>query len=655
MTNGRAIASALARGVVFGPFVRPLLALAALWLIWTILADRLGHVSVAEIWSLALAASPAAIAAALVCTALSFTAVAAYDIVAFRAIGRPLPARRALRNGFTATSIGQFLGLGVVTGGFARWRMTRADGVEPAEAAKATVTVAAGFFLGLAVVVAATALIAPDAVARAFGAEPDMVRGLGAAGVATFAAIVVFGARGGMKLGRFRLTTARPRVLLAQVALAALDLIPAALALWLLMPTDAGVAFAPLFVAYVAALAVGLLSNAPGGVGVFETVLLLSLPDAPVAPVLAGVLLFRVVYYAAPFFIGLLLLARVELRAQGDAAIRPIAAGLASPADIAAAIATSSRAEANLAYLGDKRFLFSADGDAFMMYGARAGALVAMGDPVGPRKRWPELMDGFLDLAALKRRTPVFYKIDAATAALARARGLAVDRIGHEAELDPQTFALSDRSRRQLRRKVTQARKAGLTVRRHGPGEAPLDALTPLDAEWRGGKGGREAGFSMGRFDADYLSRFPVFIAERDGAPVAFLSLWLSGDGAEWSIDLMRAGAAAPHGATQLLIVEALEAAKDAGADRFNLCMAPLSGLEAPETGVERLLAAIYEKADRWHGLKGLRRFKASFGPEWRPRFVARQAGPAGMRAPIAVRGLVSNPVRIAAPVAVAD
>ncbi|MEM7525830.1 MAG: DUF2156 domain-containing protein, partial [Pseudomonadota bacterium] len=224
------------------------------------------------------------------------------------------------------------------------------------------------------------------------------------------------------------------------------------------------------------------------------------------------------------------------------------------------------------------------------------------------------------------------------------------DRIGHEAEVDPQVFDLSARPCRQLRRKARQAEKAGIEVIPHAPGEAPLETFAKIDAEWRCGKGGRESGFSMGRFDLTYLKRFTIFEARRDNAPAAFLSVWVSGDGKEWSIDLMRASADAPMGATQLMIVTAIAAAKEAGADRFNLCMAPLSGLEDAEKPGERLLAEIYERADNWHGLKGLRRFKESFDPVWRPRYLARPHGISAAIAPLAVRGLVaassSTPVR---------
>ncbi|MEM8755582.1 MAG: phosphatidylglycerol lysyltransferase domain-containing protein, partial [Pseudomonadota bacterium] len=441
--------------------------------------------------------------------------------------------------------------------------------------------------------------------------------------------------------GRWRLSTATRRMA-AQADLAALDVVTAAAALWILLPAGTDVPFAALFVAYLAALTVGLLSNAPGGLGAFEATLLLCLPETPAEAILAGALLFRAIYHGAPFLIALALLGREELRGLATARARP-----AAPTDEAAlapALAASDRAESRLALLGDKRFLFAEEGDAFVMYGARAGALAVMGDPVGARRRWPELIDAFLAEAAARRRAPVLYKIGPAAAALARVRGLAVDRIGHEAEIDPQAFDLSTRPRRQLRRKVAQARKKGLKTRLYAPGDAPLDALAPVDAAWRAAKTGGEAGFSMGRFAPDYLSRHAVMTAEADGAPTAFVSLWTSGDGAEWSIDLMRADPDAPQGAMQTLIVDAIEAARAAGADRFNLCMAPLSGLEEPETPVERLLGAIYEKADRWHGLKGLRRFKAAFDPEWRPRYVARPKGPAGLLAPVALRLLVARP-----------
>ncbi len=48
-----------------------------------------------------------------------------------------------------------------------------------------------------------------------------------------------------------------------------------------------------------------------------------------------------------------------------------------------AIVATNDRVEANLATLGDKRFMFANDGgEGFVMYGVQGTSWIAMGDPV---------------------------------------------------------------------------------------------------------------------------------------------------------------------------------------------------------------------------------------------------------------------------------
>jgi phosphatidylglycerol lysyltransferase len=111
-------------------------------------------------------------------------------------------------------------------------------------------------------------------------------------------------------------------------------------------------------------------------------------------------------------------------------------------------------------------------------------------------------------------------------------------------------------------------------------------------------------------------------------------------------LDLMRPAPDAPHGTMHLLTLSAIEAAAAAGARSFNLCMAPLSGLERlePVTPLSRIGRLLYERADGRRGLAGLRRFKDSFRPDWRPRYLA-AGGPWGaLAALIAARALVAAP-----------
>jgi len=65
-----------------------------------------------------------------------------------------------------------------------------------------------------------------------------------------------------------------------------------------------------------AAVAVGLLSHVPGGLGVFEAMLLLMLPNVPTEELLGSLLAFRAVYYLAPLVVGALAFLVEELRAQ---------------------------------------------------------------------------------------------------------------------------------------------------------------------------------------------------------------------------------------------------------------------------------------------------------------------------------------------------
>ncbi|WP_119168976.1 bifunctional lysylphosphatidylglycerol flippase/synthetase MprF [Algihabitans albus] len=580
-------------------------------------------------------------------TALSYLAIASYDLLAFRLMGRPLPVSALLRSGFAATAMGQALGFGVVVGGLTRWRMLRGYGVTPRDAAAASALVASGFFMGLTVVFAVMTLLASDSVAT--------IAGVSRSGViaGSLLALAIYGlllSLGGVELSLFGRSVALPdrTLMLRQTGLAALDVIPAGLALWAFLPgeLEAGVGF--VLTAYIAALAAGLLANTPGGLGAFEGVLLIALPDAPMDSLLAGILCFRMVYYGLPFCLGLLLLTDAELggtewRARRKAWPRPpmapprrkpsahrSVATADDPALIARAFEISDRAESNLAFLGDKRFFFSRDKASFVMFGQSGRTLVALGDPVGRRDTWPALIAQVRhQAAATGARRSVFYKIGPEAAAICRAQGLRTARIGHEAVLDLATFDLAGSSRRDLRRKTRQAAKSGVEILRHAPGEAPFAALAEVAGLWRDAKRGRERSFSTGHFDPAYLARFPVFEARRNGQCCAFVSVWISGDGSEWALDLMRARCDVPGGTMHALVAAAALAAKQAGALRFNLCMAPLSGLEESSCPVERLGSAVYRHGGRFHSLQGLRQFKSTFRPDWEPRYLAHRPGPA--------------------------
>jgi phosphatidylglycerol lysyltransferase len=121
----------------------------------------------------------------------------------------------------------------------------------------------------------------------------------------------------------------------AQVAVASLDLAAASGALYLLVP-HAGMALYPVFfLAYTLAIIVALVSHVPGGVGIFEAVILAALPDVDRGALMAALLAYRVIYYLLPLMLGVLLIVLHEGRAWH----RPVSRVLGGARTVASGIA----------------------------------------------------------------------------------------------------------------------------------------------------------------------------------------------------------------------------------------------------------------------------------------------------------------------------
>ena len=102
---------------------------------------------------------------------------------------------------------------------------------------------------------------------------------------------------------RFDLPPAK--IILQQTAIAIVDLGTVALVLYLLLPPSDHISYWATFSAFIQSMAVGILSHVPGGLGVFEVVMISALPTVDRTQMLAVLLVFRLLYYIAPFLIAL--------------------------------------------------------------------------------------------------------------------------------------------------------------------------------------------------------------------------------------------------------------------------------------------------------------------------------------------------------------
>nr|WP_243445855.1 bifunctional lysylphosphatidylglycerol flippase/synthetase MprF [Polymorphobacter arshaanensis] len=255
---------------------------------------------------------PTQLAAALALTGLSYLTLTLYDVFALRVIGRPLPWRTAALASFVSYTVSHNFGLGPLTGGSARYRIYSGAGLSAADIARIIATATMTFWAGVGVLAGIALLVHPGDMTIAGFALPVIAQRLaGGAALVVTAALLFYSRRPGrvVHLGRWSLPLPILPHALALLGVAVVDLAAASAALWVLLPDPGAVAFPALFLGYALALVVALASHVPGGVGVFEAVILAAVPDVDKSGLLAALIAYRAIYYLLPLFIAALLVA----------------------------------------------------------------------------------------------------------------------------------------------------------------------------------------------------------------------------------------------------------------------------------------------------------------------------------------------------------
>ncbi|UOM33293.1 bifunctional lysylphosphatidylglycerol flippase/synthetase MprF [Acuticoccus sp. I52.16.1] len=829
---------------------RRLAAVAALLLagaVAVLLVDMLEGVAAKDVASAVHATRGIDLLAAGFATAGSYAALIGFEWLALRQAGAAVSPRLAVFTGFISWAFTFVLGFGVVTGGAVRLRRYGRAGLTARATIAVTLFGAVFFWLGIAGLAGISLIAAPGVLTPLVGlpAEAGLALGLGVT-----LAIGAWIARGGrtLRLGGQALTLPTARTGAAVVALGIADTGLAALGLWFVLPAGSDMTFLAFLPIFAMATVAGVLSHAPGGVGAFEAVILISVPGAPSA-LLAALLVFRLVYYVAPFGLAAIAFAVAELapqrnrlsalpmllvpllrplaplvlstavfglgllllisgavpsaawRMSGISAVLPlpfveashfvasvagaallivasglkrqmraswvaalallaaeavvslakgfdfeeaaacvvlmvaliaargafdrggsalqavsvrriagiaaaialsIAVGLVARGDvdwegthwwefavqsdaprflrasvgasvvlallllwrathiaipngaeapcagrIAAAVAGAPDPNANLAFLGDKRFLFDEDGG-FIMYQVQRGTYLAMGDPVTRcRAATARLVWRFRELAHRNGGVPAFYQVSAATLPVYIEAGFAFAKLGEEAVVDLAAFTMSGSRATRFRQMTARAERADLTFEIVPAGEvAPLAAaLRPISDAWLERQAGREKGFSVGFWSEAYLARFDHALVRHAGTPVAFATLWRCGRGEDVTIDLMRHGPDLPNGTMDFLFVALINALKAEGVARLSLGMAPLAGLAEHRLAPawSRVGATVYRRGGAFYNFSGLRDYKAKFKPEWRPRYLAHTGARSVARVMIDATWIVSR------------
>lgn len=769
----------------------------------------------------------------------SYSVLTGYDVIALRYLGRDIPYRQSALTSFMAFAVGHNVGVASLSGGSIRYRMYTLAGLTAAEVAGLIVFISSTFGIGGSGLMGVALLFMPDAQTAVLKIPPVVIHWIAYLLIAIPILYIAIAAvrRRPFQIGSWSLAVPNSRIALAQVCVATADIVFVCAALYVLLEPQLSIGFLPFLGVYMLALAAGAISNVPGGVGVFEAVLLATLPNVERPALLGVIIIYRLIYYVGPLTVALLLLIGHEsrhharklitpagqaidwlsgltpqaigalvflagvvllasgaspavdsrlaiigqaiplpvlelshlggsvigmallilarglyrrlqgayqfalvalaagavlslvkgldfeealilvavgvalwisrdefyrresllrqrfsvhwisaivlvfcvavwiglvsyrhieysqelwwqfafdaeaprmLRASLFAAVTAImfalwklfraepekSASVSTPEEMDAVrhvLADAHNASANVALLGDKRFLWSADRRAFIMYQVSGNSWIAMGDPVGPADHHEELVWAYRELVDRHDGRTVFYQVSDRFLSSYVDLGLTLAKLGEDAAASLRDFSLQGSDRAELRQALNRGRKNGAVFQLVSRADVPaiMDELQRVSDHWLADKSSAERGFSLGSFSASYVANFDCAVVRVNDAIVAFANLWPAPAGGELSIDLMRYDQAAPKGVMDYLFVELMLWGVANGYQSLNLGMAPLSGLEKRPLAPlwHRVGHLIFMHGDNFYNFEGLRSYKDKYDPEWRPRYLACPGG----------------------------
>ncbi|MBA4070610.1 MAG: hypothetical protein C0497_02065 [Gemmatimonas sp.] len=266
---------------------------------------------------LALRAVPGArLLTGLALTALGYAALISYDWLALRYVQRALALRRVAFVSFVAYALSQSLGFHMLLGGSLRYRFYSAWGLSSADIALAVGFNAVTFWLGVLSIGGAVLLLEPRATPDLLGLPVTSLAVVGALLLLLVLGYLAASAlrRAPLRVKGWEFTLPRPALAAAQVAASSFDWVAAGAVLFALLPGDHPVPFGAFLTAFLLAQVVGLVSHVPGGIGIFETVIVVLLKDEiPAAGLVGALLAYRAVYYLVPLGAALALLAAHEV------------------------------------------------------------------------------------------------------------------------------------------------------------------------------------------------------------------------------------------------------------------------------------------------------------------------------------------------------
>lgn len=270
---------------------------------------------------------PSQLGLALVLTAINYAALTGYDLLAFAYIGKTLPRGRIAVASFLAYAISNNVGFAMLSGASVRYRFYTRWGVTAEELSRIVFSYSVTFWLGLLGLGGLSLVVSPLPALRELPAH-QLLAPVGwllmLVPPAYLLATVM--RRRPLHLRSFELPVPSTTIAAGQALLSAGEWALAGAVLYVLLPPSS-LPFLQFLGTFLVAILLGMASHVPGGVGVFEGLMVVLLkPYLTSGQLLPALVVYRVVYYLLPLTVALVGLVTDEVRQRRAPASRISAA-----------------------------------------------------------------------------------------------------------------------------------------------------------------------------------------------------------------------------------------------------------------------------------------------------------------------------------------
>lgn len=262
---------------------------------------------------------------ALILEAVAFTMagyfmLTLYDVSALYHLRIKVPYPKVALASFSGYAISNNVGWAVISGASVRYRVYSTSGLTAGTVAKILVFSTTTFTLGVCFMGALGMLVGPHPVATLLRMPDWGVQVM--AGATLLALVAVCGITSithkPLRIGSWTLEIPGTKMVISQIVISSIEIVLAGAALWALLPAGINSTFAEFVGVFCAAMVVSMVSHVPGGLGVFETIIIVGLgaQGDDVSSLLGAILAFRFVYFVLPLILGGLLLLGFEVNEQ---------------------------------------------------------------------------------------------------------------------------------------------------------------------------------------------------------------------------------------------------------------------------------------------------------------------------------------------------